>query len=160
MIWRNHLVVILSAALSTIHALNLPILSNQTVELPSQLTSYWECVTKPVSKPLLYTDCEVAFRDLPNSTYQAIFHEGGEEDGHRLPVEKSHNTCTLSVSLAEGLQDKSSWAEIALKAEMLNDLCVNGANDGGYIRAGQYERIYVTLMSAEDGTMTGEVDAT
>ena len=160
MIWPNHLIIVLSAAFSTIHALNLPIPLNRTVELPSQLTSDWECLTIPFSKPLVYTDCEVAYRELPDTTYRAIFHQKGEDDGHRLPVEKSHNTCTLSVSLAEGLQDKSSWAEIAFKAEMLNDLCVNGMNDGGYIKTGQYRRIWITLMNADNGMVSKEVDAT
>ena len=158
MLWPNYLSIILPAAFSTIHALNLPTPLNQTVELPD-----WQCSTRPFRNPPLYRDCEVAYRELPRSINRGIFHQMGEEDGYKLPVERSSNTCTVTVTLlAEGRQEKGSWAEIVSKAAMLNHICVNGINDGGYIMAGQYGRIWVMLMSASAGnrTVDEQVDVT
>ena len=92
-----------------------------------------------------------------------MFHLEGEDDGHRLPVVKAYNTCTLRVTLEEGMQDESSWAEVVFQAKLLNDLCVNGKNEGGYITTGKNRRIWIIIMSdspVEIGTVGGqEVDA-
>lgn len=47
-------------------------------------------------------------------------------------------------------------------SEVLNDLCVDGRNYGGYILTGQNESIKIELMSAwaENGTVGGQVDVT
>lgn len=164
MFWPNYLSVILPAAFSTIHALNLPTPLNQTVEFPSQLTSSWGCAHEPFGDAPLYTDCEVLYRQLPQSIDQATFHQKGEHDEYRLPVDRSYNTCMLAITLLiEGLQDRSSWAEIAFRAEMLNDMCVNGTNDGGYVKTGERGMILVLLMGvipAENRTLGGQVDVT
>lgn len=162
MIWP-YLIAVLSAAFSPIHALVFPTLLNQTAGFPARLTSDWACQTAPFHDPPLYTDCEVAYSQLPVSTNEAIFHQEGEEDGYRLPVEKGYNTCGVTVTLVrEHIQDKTSWANIAFKAEILNDLCVNGKNDGGFIKTGQFGRIWVILMNVAGGNRTvgGQVDVT
>ena len=163
MIWPNYLSVILSAAFSTVLALKFPTPLNQTVEFPFQLTADWECLTTPFSTAPHYTDCEVCYKDLPQSINQATFHQMGEADQYRLPVQRYHNSCMLSVTLlTEGEQDQSSWAEIAFKAEMLNDLCVNGTNGGGYVKTGQNEKIWVMLTRnpMENQTVGAQVDVT
>lgn len=101
---------------------------------------------------------------LPKAKIQHTFHNSGDEDGYKLPVIRSYKTCALSVSLLIGEeQDESSWAEIAFRAEILNDLCVNGENSGGYMQTGRYGRIRIDLMSVNirNGTVVGgEVDMT
>ena len=159
MIWPNHLSVILPAAFSTIHALHLPTPSNQTVGFPSKLAFVWECRFGPHYIPPRYVDCRVACGQLPNSEAQATFHDTGEDDGYKLPVIRSYKTCALSVSLLQdgAQQDESSWSDITFRAEILNDLCVNGRNRGGYIHVGQNERIRIELGSvrSRNGTVVG-----
>ena len=165
MIWPNYLSVILPAAFSTIHALHLPTPSNQTVGFHSELASAWECTFAPHKIPPRYADCSVAYDQLPHSETRGTFHDTGEDDEYKLPVTKWYKTCSLSISLLEdeGQQDECSWAEIVFKAEILNDLCVNGKNDGGYIQVGQNQRIRIELMSFKvpSGTVvSGQVDTT
>lgn len=164
MIWPNYLGVILPAAFSTIHALHLPIPTNQTVGSPSKLASGWECTFIPRDIPPGYVDCCMAYIQLPHSETRETFHDTGEEDGYKLPVKRSYNTCALTVSFLGdgGQQDISSWAEIVFKARILNDLCVNGRDSGGYYQTGQYGRIRVELESAKVPNWTlvagGQVD--
>ena len=159
MIWPNYLSVILLAAFSTIYALHLSTPANRTVGFPSKLASLWECTFIPRDIPPGYVDCCVAYIQLPHSETQGTFHDTGEEDEFKLPVKRSYDTCALTVSLlGDGAQqDISSWAEIVFEARILNDLCVNGRNSGGYYQTGQYGRIRIELESAKvpNGTLVG-----
>ena len=95
-----------------------------------------------------------------------MFHDTGDDDGYKLPVIRSYRTCAFRVSLLEdgAQQDESSWSDIIFRAEILNDLCVNGRNSGGYIHVGQNERIRIEVMNvnAQNGTLVegGQVDMT
>ncbi len=163
MIWSNYLSVILPAAFSTIDALNLPTPLNQTVEFLSQLTSDWGCSYSTFTTAPHYKDCERAFRKLPQSGVRGKFHQTGKDDLYKLPVSRLYNTCRVTVSLLpEAQQDESLWVEIVFMSEVLNDLCVDGRNYGGYILTGQNESIKIELMSAwaENGTVGGQVDVT
>ena len=74
-----------------------------------------------------------------------MFHDAGEDDGYKLPVKMSHWTCALSVSLPEdgGQYEECSWADIVFSAQVLNELCMNGRNTGGYMEAGYNQRIKI-----------------
>ena len=69
----------------------------------------------------------------------------------------------VNVSLLQdNQQDVASWVEIAFMAEILNDLCINGKNTGGYLRMGENGRIKITLLglNLQNGTAGGQVDVT
>ena len=69
----------------------------------------------------------------------------------------------INVSLLEDdQQDEASWVEIASMADILNDLCMNGRNTGGYLRMGENERIKITLLGVylQNRTAGGQVDMT
>lgn len=165
MIWPNYLSVIFPAAFSTIHALHLPTPSNQTIGNSSKLASRWECTFAPLGIPPLFLDCTEAYVRLPRSHIRGRFHDAGEDDGYKLPVKRSHGTCALSVSLLEdgGQYDECSWAEIRFRAEVLADICVNGRNSGGYMKAGYNQRIKIEFKGVDvrNGTVvSGQLDVT
>ena len=159
MIWPNYLSVILPAAFSTIHALHLPTPSNQTVAISSELANRWGCTFAPLNIPPRFLDCTGAYHQLPNSRIQGIFHDAGEDDGYKLPVKISHGTCALRVSLLEdgGQYEECSWADIVFSAQILNDLCMDGRNTGGYMEAGYHQRIKIEFSSVNvrNGTVGG-----
>ena len=69
----------------------------------------------------------------------------------------------INVSLLkDDQQDESSWVEIAFMAEILNDLCIDRMNNGGYLRMGENGRIRITLLGVnlQNGTAGGQVDIT
>ena len=161
MIWPNYISVILPAAFSTIHALHLPTPSNQTVAISPELAYRWGCTFAPLNIPPRFFDCIGAFLQLPNSRIRGRFHDGGEDDGYKLPVRMSDGTCALRVSLLEdgGQYEECSWADIVFSAEILNDLCMDGRNTGGYIEAGYNQRIKIEFrgVNVRNGTVGGEL---
>ena len=162
MIWPNYLTIILPATFYTIYALHLPTPSNQSMESPSE-TSDRECFTVPFAIIPHYKDCIIAYNRLPHSGIRGSFHQTGEEDLYRLPVSRWYRTCMINVSLLkDDQQDESSWVEIAFMAEILNDLCIDRKNTGGYLRMGENGRIRITLLGVnlQNGTAGGQVDIT
>ena len=165
MIWPNYLSVILPTAFSTIHALHLPTPSNQTVAISSELAYRWDCTFAPLDIPPVYSDCIGAYVQLPISRNRGRFHDGGEEDGYKLPVKVSFGTCALNVTLLEDGRQyvESSWANIVFFAEVLHDLCIDGRHTGGYIEMGYNQRIKIEYSSVDvrNGTVGVElVDTT
>ena len=163
MIWINYLTLILPATFYTIHALHLPTPLNQSMESLSVMPSDRDCVRIHFDIIPHYKDCIKAYNKLPHSSIRGSFHQTGEEDLYKLPVSTWHRTCMVNVSLLQdNQQDVASWVEIAFMAEILNDLCINGKNTGGYLRMGENGRIKITLLglNLQNGTAGGQVDVT
>lgn len=133
------------------------------MESPSILSSDRECFIIPYDIIPHYPDCIAAYIQLPHSGIRGSFHQTGEEDLYKLPVSRWQRTCMINVSLLEDdQQDEASWVEIASMADILNDLCMNGRNTGGYLRMGENERIKITLLGVylQNRTAGGQVDMT
>lgn len=93
-------------------------------------------------------DCFEVLHRFPKSTLRRTYHRAGASDGYRLPVIGQHQTCEVSVTLVEGVQEEESrWAIVYLAASLLTSRCVHGgAHVGGEIFVGERDHIRVTVQ--------------
>ena len=109
----------------------------------------------------LWTDCYTAIRYLPTyPTDQRTFHNVGQDVQTRLPVERTHKTCLVTVSLWDGIQDDCTWPAVVDAANELNNECkkrgsiFHGAKQktGGKVYTGSQRHIIIHLYRAHGST--------
>ena len=104
-------------------------------------------------------DCLVIQDWLPISPLDSTFHGGGAFDGYRLPVRNHEQTCGISITFVDSVQEeRSSWRSVSVAAALLIARCVLGeAHPGGEILAGERDHIRVTVkyyIPEAEGTIT------
>ena len=145
---RNNIRVTLKRSmLETIGNNNSTMLSNRTS--PSPLLSVPEpyCYPPGTGNAPEPPDCFAVTNRFPKSTLRGTFHRAGASDGYRLPILGQYQTCEVSITLIEGVQEEESrWAMVYLAASLLTGRCVQGgAHVGGEILVGERDYIRVTV---------------
>lgn len=97
--------------------------------------------------------CLQAAVSLPEGPDPGTFHNGGADDGFKLPKVKVVGQCVITVSLNRGKQDRSTWDHIAFVASQIAAICSNGqyprGTTGGVKYAGSHGDIRVTLENVK-----------
>jgi len=110
--------------------------------------------------------CLQAAISLPEGPDPGIFHNGGADDGYKLPKIKLHGACMATVSIRGSKTDRSSWDHISYVASQMAAICVNGnfprGTTGGVKYAGFGGNIRVTLektpgVGSSDGGSTNSI---
>ena len=94
-------------------------------------------------------DCLVIQDWLPISPIGHKFHKAGVIDDYRLPVIYHYDTCEVSITLVDDVQEeRSSWRSVAIAAAMLIARCVlEEALIGGEILVGERDHIRVRVKN-------------
>ncbi|CAF9922232.1 hypothetical protein IMSHALPRED_005630 [Imshaugia aleurites] len=106
----------------------------------------------------LVGNCAAAILSLPQYAGPVSFHRAGQDDQGRLPVEKTHGDCMVTVNVVD-TRDFSSWTTVNLAASLLMTICtdisLNSAYTGGYAFTGDRAAIKVTLQRYEPSLAAG-----
>lgn len=105
-------------------------------------------------------NCAAAILTLPTlSSRPLTFHgpsSGPPSDAGRLPILTRVRDCTLAVDMPDGQTETSSWAAVALAANLLvaacADVVLNSAYSGGYTHVGD-EREGIVVALFKTGTV-------
>ena len=151
-----------SIVLSTIitfasHANALSILSLNITDLDSNFAAFktgvncWPSSLRG-SRLADTRDCLQAALLLPDGSDPGDFHNGNPVNDFKLPVAKTHQSCTATVSLPQGARDRSSWDHISYVASQMGAICSIGqypiGQTGGVTNVGTRNSIRVTLEKA------------
>lgn len=101
-----------------------------------------------------FADCGAAIRRLPSNHIIGNFHNGGDDNQFKLPVQKTSGSCTVEVKIQSGFsEDTCTWLGVGAAATQLNMACVNvfsfPVKIGGWTTAGNVERITIILHFSE-----------
>ena len=84
------------------------------------------------------------------------FHRRDRDDGFRLPVISSYQSCTIIVSLKTTATDNSTWEAIELKIGSIISECSVGeganARTGGFSYVGDQEQIVLRVVKVTPWT--------
>ena len=162
---RDHIRVTLKRSmLETIGNNNSTMLSNRTSPSPPLSTAEPSCYSPGTGYQLSRYDCLAAQYWMPGSTTEGTFHQAGTDDGRRLPVRYTHQTCDIFVELVDGVkEERSTWMTIGWETWILVFGCViQRAHLGGEILVGEGNHIRVTVknpIQEVKGTITaGDVE--
>lgn len=107
-------------------------------------------------------DCLQAALLLPDGSDAGNFHNGNPADGFKLPVVMPYDSCVATVSLPNGVQDRSSWDHVSYVASQMAAICAIGqypvGQTGGVTTAGVGNNIRVSLERAlgDDGDVSSQ----
>ena len=94
-------------------------------------------------------DCLQAALLLPDGSDPGDFHNGNPINDFSLPLARTHQSCTATVSLSHGIRDRSSWDHISYVASQMAAICCKGqypvGQTGGVTYAGTQNAIRVSL---------------
>ena len=128
-----------------------------TTNLTSLTYDYnWQCIPKPSrrSKVPKFIDCIDALMQLPRYEGQGSFHNGPPDDPYRLPVERTVNTCTVSVELVHqgSTREAGEWLLIVDATLDSGRECLNPGmgiapvrSTGVWVWYGKHRRIIITM---------------
>lgn len=116
----------------------------------------WQCIPKPSrrSKYPKFIDCIHALMQLPRYEGEGSFHNGPPDDPFRLPVEKTVETCTVSVELMHqgSTREAGEWLIMVDAALNSGRDCLNPGmgiqpvrSTGVWVWYGYHRRIIITL---------------
>ncbi len=98
--------------------------------------------------------CLQAAISLPDGADPGTFHNGGVDDGYKLPKVKVYGPCMATVSIRAGNTDRSSWDHISWVASQIAAICSNGqyprGTTGGVKYSGFGGNIRVTLEKSTE----------
>ena len=123
------------------------ILSSRTSLLSPLSASVPYCYPPDTSDAPEPLDCLVIQDRLPNFPLARTFHRAGAIDSYRLPVIDHHQTCEVSITLVDAVQEeRSSWRLVAAGAASLIARCVlEEAHPKGELLVGERDHIRVTV---------------
>ena len=94
-------------------------------------------------------DCLQAALLLPEGSDPGDFHNGNPVNDFSLPLARTHQSCTATVSLTQGARDRSSWDHISYVASQMAVICSKGqypvGQTGGVTNIGTRGSIRVSL---------------
>ena len=97
-------------------------------------------------------DCLQAALLLPDGSDPGDFHNGNPINDFSLPIVRTHQSCTATVSLPPGARDRSSWDHISYVASQMGAICSHGqypiGQTGGVTYAGTRNSIRLSLEKA------------
>ena len=135
----------------------LPTLSLNITDLDSTFAAYKtgvDCWPSARQGSLLAStrDCLQAALLLPEGSDPGYFHNGDPDNAFHLPVVRPFGSCAATVSLSEGLRDRSSWDHISYVASQMAVICSKGqypfGQTGGVTNVGSQNSIRVSLGKA------------
>ena len=123
------------------------ILSSRSSSLSPLSRSVPRCYPRGTGNAPEPLDCLVIQDWLPIFPLDSTFHRAGAIDGYRLPVINHEQTCEISITLVDAVQEeKSSWRSVSVAAALLIARCVlEEAHPGGEILVGERDHIRVTV---------------
>ena len=128
-----------------------------TQNLTSLTNDYnWQCIPKPSrrSKVPKFIDCIHALTQLPSHEGQGSFHNGPPDDPYRLPVEKTVDSCTVSVELVHqgSTREAGDWLLLFHATLDSGRECLNPGmgmapviSTGVWVWYGDHRRIFITM---------------
>lgn len=123
----------------------------QPVNLTSISNDHLNCINllNPFSNRPKYPDCTLAIRQLSSNPAWGSFHNRGDDDLFKLPVEKTVSSCRVRVELQAATSTVgASWEGISARAHTLNRLCLRTTlprYKGGWATFAKDQRIVILL---------------
>lgn len=159
---RHHIydVFLSTTILFIIFANTLPTLSLNVTDLTSTFTAVKTGVKcwppeRRGSRLAATRDCLQAALLLPDGSDPGNFHNGNPDDEFKLPIVSPYESCVATVSVPNGVRDRSSWDHISYVASQMAVICVVGqypfGQTGGVTTAGVGNNIRVSLERALEG---------
>ena len=101
-----------------------------------------------------WPECYRAIRTLPHGHESGTFHNGGSNDGYRLPVTERFGRCRAQVEIEEHGQVVGSWVMVTAALDQLSILCRKSTSQGertsGWMLVRPDNMIKVSLLGPDD----------